>query len=41
MAALTRERCDVNSNIPNPLVAEYYAQRAGAGLILTEATSWS
>ena len=41
MAALTRVRCDINENIPTPLVAEYYAQRSGAGLILSEATSWS
>lgn len=35
LAALTRERCDVDTNVPSPLVAEYYAQRAGAGLLLT------
>ncbi len=38
MAPLTRARSG-DSRIPNDLMAEYYAQRAGAGLILTEATS--
>ena len=37
MAALTRARAG-RTHIPNELMAEYYAQRAGAGLILTEAT---
>jgi N-ethylmaleimide reductase len=37
MAALTRARAG-RSHIPNALMAEYYAQRAGAGLIITEAT---
>lgn len=41
LAALTRERCDVETNIPTQLVAEYYAQRAGAGMMLSEATAWS
>jgi N-ethylmaleimide reductase len=35
LAALTRERCDRKTNIPCELVAEYYAQRAGAGFMLT------
>ncbi len=38
MAPLTRSRA-VERNTPNPLMAEYYAQRAGAGLIITEGTS--
>ncbi len=38
MAPLTRCRAS-EGRIPNPLMAEYYAQRASAGLILTEATS--
>lgn len=38
MAPLTRSRAGVE-RIPNDLMAEYYAQRASAGLILTEATS--
>ncbi len=38
MAPLTRARSGVERT-PGPLVAEYYAQRASAGLILTEATS--
>ena len=37
MAALTRARSG-RSHIPNALMAEYYAQRASAGLIFTEAT---
>lgn len=38
MAPLTRSRAG-DERIPNDLMAEYYAQRASAGLILTEATS--
>lgn len=38
MAPLTRARAGV-SRIPNDLMATYYAQRATAGLIITEATS--
>ena len=38
MAPLTRSRA-VDDNTPNALMAEYYAQRAGAGLIVTEGTS--
>jgi 2,4-dienoyl-CoA reductase-like NADH-dependent reductase (Old Yellow Enzyme family) len=38
MAPLTRSRSGVE-RIPGPLVAEYYAQRASAGLIISEATS--
>ena len=38
MAPLTRSRATAN-RIPNELMAEYYVQRASAGLILTEATS--
>lgn len=38
MAPLTRSRAG-EDRIPNALMAEYYRQRAGAGLILTEATS--
>lgn len=37
MAPLTRARAGV-SRIPNALMAEHYRQRAGFGLILTEAT---
>jgi len=37
MSALTRCRA-VEGNVPNPLAVTYYTQRAGAGLILTEAT---
>jgi len=32
-------RCRAIGNVPNDLVAEYYGQRAGAGLIITEGTS--
>jgi len=38
MAPLTRSRA-VENNIPNQLMATYYTQRAGAGLIITEGTS--
>ncbi len=38
LAPLTRCRADAG-RVPNALMAEYYAQRASAGLILTEATS--
>ena len=38
MAPLTRCRA-TNNRVPNALMAEYYAQRASAGLILSEATS--
>jgi N-ethylmaleimide reductase len=37
MAPLTRSRAGTE-RIPNALMAEYYAQRASAGLIITEAT---
>lgn len=37
MAPLTRARAG-RTHIPNELMAEYYSQRAGAGLVLTEAT---
>lgn len=39
MAALTRCKCDKTTHVPNDLVAEYYANRATAGLILTECTA--
>src|SRR5580700_11450750 len=38
MAPLTRTRADNQGKVPNELMAEYYAQRAGAGLIITEGT---
>ena len=38
MSPLTRSRAVENNN-PNPLMATYYAQRASAGLIITEGTS--
>lgn len=37
MAPLTRSRCP--GNLPNEMVAKYYAQRAQAGLIISEGTS--
>jgi len=40
MAPLTRCRAD-EGRVPNALMAEYYVQRASAGLILSEATSVS
>ena len=39
MAPLTRARAVGAGRVPNALMAEYYAQRASAGLILSEATS--
>lgn len=38
MAPLTRSRAANPGRVPNQIMAEYYAQRADAGLILTEAT---
>ena len=38
MAPMTRSRA-VDANTPSPLMAEYYGQRASAGLIITEGTS--
>ncbi|MBU2147001.1 MAG: alkene reductase [Alphaproteobacteria bacterium] len=40
MAPMTRSRA-IDSNIANPIAATYYAQRASAGLIVTEATQVS
>jgi N-ethylmaleimide reductase len=37
MAPMTRSRA--TGNIPNDLMSEYYSQRSGAGLIITEGTS--
>lgn len=41
MAPMTRCRSSQPGDIPNDLMATYYAQRAGAGLIITEATQIS
>jgi N-ethylmaleimide reductase len=38
MAPLTRTRAENQGKVPNTLMAEYYAQRASAGLIITEGT---
>ncbi|MGV9803380.1 alkene reductase [Mycobacterium sp. NPDC003449] len=38
MAPLTRSRADADGT-PSPLAAEYYSQRASAGLIISEATA--
>jgi N-ethylmaleimide reductase len=40
MAPMTRSRA-VDGNVPNSLAAAYYAQRASAGLIITEASQVS
>jgi N-ethylmaleimide reductase len=40
MAPMTRSRA-VEGNVPSPIAATYYAQRASAGLIVTEATQVS
>jgi N-ethylmaleimide reductase len=37
MAPMTRSRA--TDNLPNELMATYYAQRSGAGMIVTEGTS--
>jgi N-ethylmaleimide reductase len=39
MAPLTRARAAGDGRVPNALMAEYYVQRASAGLIISEATS--
>src|SRR5271169_4068542 len=41
MAPLTRMRAQSHDHVPTALQAEYYAQRASAGLIITEATAIS
>lgn len=41
MAPMTRSRASQPGDVPNALMAEYYSQRAGAGLIVTEATQIS
>ena len=38
MAPLTRLRAIEPGDVPTPLAKTYYSQRAGAGLIITEAT---
>jgi N-ethylmaleimide reductase len=40
MSPMTRSRA-LDGNVPNPLAATYYAQRASAGLIITEASQVS
>ena len=39
LAPLTRSRALPDSRVPSDLAVEYYRQRAGAGMMLTEATS--
>jgi 2,4-dienoyl-CoA reductase-like NADH-dependent reductase (Old Yellow Enzyme family) len=39
LAPLTRSRAHPDTRVPSDLAVEYYRQRAGAGMILTEATS--
>ena len=41
MSPMTRSRTTQPGNVPNVMMAEYYAQRASAGLIITEATQIS
>lgn len=41
MAPLTRNRAAMPGNVPQAMNATYYAQRAGAGLIIAEATQVS
>ena len=38
MPPMTRSRASQPGDVPNALMAEYYAQRAGAGLIVSEGT---
>jgi len=38
MAPLTRSRATADTRVPVPMMAEYYSQRATAGLIISEAT---
>ena len=38
MAPLTRSRATIDTRVPVPMMAEYYSQRASAGLIISEAT---
>jgi len=38
MAPLTRSRATMPGNVPNEMMAEYYRQRSGAGVIIAEAT---
>jgi N-ethylmaleimide reductase len=40
MAPMTRSRA-IDGNVPNPIAVDYYRQRVGAGLIITEATQVS
>ena len=41
LAPLTRMRASQPGDVPNALMAEYYAQRASAGLVITEASQIS
>ncbi|ATI42546.1 alkene reductase [Pacificitalea manganoxidans] len=41
MAPLTRNRAQDPDGVPNDLMVDYYRQRAGAGVIITEATQIS
>jgi len=41
MAPLTRMRATVPGDVPNDLMAEYYVQRASAGLLISEGTQVS
>ncbi len=41
MAPMTRSRTDNPGNIPTDLIAEYYAQRASAGLLISEGSQIS
>src|SRR5271155_1992948 len=40
LSPMTRSRA-LEGNVPNPIAATYYAQRASAGLLVTEATQVS
>lgn len=38
MAPLTRCHAGMNTRVPTPMMVNYYKQRGGAGIIITEAT---
>ena len=41
MAPMTRSRASQPADVPNALMAEYYAQLSSAGIIITEAAQVS
>jgi N-ethylmaleimide reductase len=41
MSPMTRSRANNPENVATPLIAEYYSQRASAGLLITEGSQVS